>query len=158
MSVSTIAGQIHTLAGHAPKSAPRAVKPPRPEKPEPVREKLRNHHTQCGTTIKGRAAILFGCAFVAMGAFIILVSTGVIPTREGAVHAPMWVIAVCGGVFASPSVAAVLAAVRAVTGPKGCLLVVMNYTGDRLNFGMARRRRGLLLYLAGGLRERRTQH
>ncbi|OAY74786.1 putative 3,4-dihydroxy-2-butanone kinase [Ananas comosus] len=28
-------------------------------------------------------------------------------------------------------------AIRAVTGPKGCLLIVMNYTGDRLNFGLA---------------------
>lgn len=25
-----------------------------------------------------------------------------------------------------------------VTGPRGCLLIVKNYTGDRLNFGMAR--------------------
>ncbi|CAM9573556.1 unnamed protein product [Chrysoparadoxa australica] len=45
--------------------------------------------------------------------------------------------AVCGGVFASPSAAAVLEAIKAVTGPAGCLVVVMNYTGDRLNFGMA---------------------
>ncbi|KAG5142416.1 hypothetical protein JHK82_018111 [Glycine max] len=27
--------------------------------------------------------------------------------------------------------------IRAVTGPKGCLLIVKNYTGDRLNFGLA---------------------
>ena len=45
--------------------------------------------------------------------------------------------AVAGGVFASPSVSSILAAIRAVTGPKGCLLIIMNYTGDRLNFGMA---------------------
>ncbi len=30
-----------------------------------------------------------------------------------------------------------LAAIRAVTGPAGCLLIVKNYTGDRLNFGLA---------------------
>jgi hypothetical protein len=27
--------------------------------------------------------------------------------------------------------------IRAVTGPPGCLLIVKNYTGDRLNFGLA---------------------
>jgi len=50
--------------------------------------------------------------------------------------------AILGGIFASPSVASILAAIRAVTlpkdeGGKGCLLIVKNYTGDRLNFGMA---------------------
>jgi len=48
--------------------------------------------------------------------------------------------AVCGDIFASPSVDAVLAAILAVTGPAGCLLVVKNYTGDRLNFGLATER------------------
>lgn len=42
-----------------------------------------------------------------------------------------------GGVFASPSVSQVLAAIRTVTGPPGCLLVIKNYTGDRINFGLA---------------------
>ena len=44
------------------------------------------------------------------------------------------------GIFASPSVAAVLAGIRAAAATnnkKGVLLVVKNYTGDRLNFGMA---------------------
>eukprot|EP00953_Heterococcus_sp_UTEX-ZZ885_P042286 21500-Heterococcus_DN1.PRE.3 len=45
--------------------------------------------------------------------------------------------AVCGGVFASPSASAALAAIRAACGPHGCLVIIMNYTGDRLNFGMA---------------------
>ncbi len=48
--------------------------------------------------------------------------------------------AILGGIFASPSVASILAAIRAVTKVnegKGCLLIVKNYTGDRLNFGMA---------------------
>ena len=35
----------------------------------------------------------------------------------------------CGEVFASPTAAAVLAALRAVTGPAGALLIVKNYTG-----------------------------
>ncbi|KVX16626.1 dihydroxyacetone kinase [Burkholderia ubonensis] len=45
--------------------------------------------------------------------------------------------AVCGEVFTSPSTDAVLAAIRATAGPNGALLVVKNYTGDRLNFGLA---------------------
>ncbi|MFC5064696.1 dihydroxyacetone kinase subunit DhaL [Actinomycetospora atypica] len=47
--------------------------------------------------------------------------------------------AVCGEVFASPSADAVLTGIRAVAGEgsPGVLLVVMNYTGDRLNFGLA---------------------
>ena len=45
--------------------------------------------------------------------------------------------AVAGDVFTSPSVDAVLAAIRAVGGPAGAVLIVKNYTGDRLNFGLA---------------------
>jgi len=52
----------------------------------------------------------------------------------------MLTAAVCGDIFASPSVDAVLAGILAVTGPAGCLLVVKNYTGDRLNFGLAAER------------------
>ena len=49
----------------------------------------------------------------------------------------MLTAAVCGNIFASPSVDAVLSAILAVTGEAGCLLIVKNYTGDRLNFGLA---------------------
>jgi dihydroxyacetone kinase len=45
--------------------------------------------------------------------------------------------AVSGDVFTSPSVDAVLAAIRAIAGPGGALLLVKSYTGDRLNFGLA---------------------
>ncbi|KAL4420321.1 hypothetical protein ABPG77_010226 [Micractinium sp. CCAP 211/92] len=62
------------------------------------------------------------------------------PAMAGFVGRGMLAAAVCGEVFASPSEDAVLAAIRAVTGPAGCLLVVMNYTGDRLNFGAAAER------------------
>ena len=48
--------------------------------------------------------------------------------------------AVAGDVFTSPPPDAVLAAIRAVTGPRGVLLIVKNYTGDRLNFGLAAER------------------
>lgn len=59
------------------------------------------------------------------------------PAHAGFVGAGMLTAAVCGDVFASPSVDAVLAGILAVTGPAGCLLIVKNYTGDRLNFGLA---------------------
>ncbi|PNG99735.1 putative 3,4-dihydroxy-2-butanone kinase, partial [Tetrabaena socialis] len=59
------------------------------------------------------------------------------PAHAGYVGDGMLAAAVCGDVFASPSTEAVLAAIRAVTGPAGCLLIVKNYTGDRLNFGLA---------------------
>ncbi len=62
------------------------------------------------------------------------------PAHAGFVGKGMLTAAVCGDVFASPSVDAVLAGILAVTGPAGCLLVVKNYTGDRLNFGLAAER------------------
>jgi dihydroxyacetone kinase len=62
------------------------------------------------------------------------------PAHVGFVGAGMLTAAVCGDVFASPSVDAVLAGILAVSGPAGCLLIVKNYTGDRLNFGLAAER------------------
>ncbi len=59
------------------------------------------------------------------------------PSHAGFVGKGMLTAAVSGEIFASPSVDAVLTAIRAVTGAAGCLLVVKNYTGDRLNFGLA---------------------
>jgi len=64
------------------------------------------------------------------------------PAHGGYIGKGMLSGAILGNVFASPSVASVLAAIRAVTTPNGedgagCLLIVKNYTGDRLNFGMA---------------------
>ncbi|AXF03686.1 dihydroxyacetone kinase family protein [Paraburkholderia hospita] len=59
------------------------------------------------------------------------------PAHAGYVGEGMLAAAVCGEVFTSPSTDAVLAAIRASAGPNGALLVVKNYTGDRLNFGLA---------------------
>lgn len=59
------------------------------------------------------------------------------PTHLGFVGKGMLTAAVCGDLFASPSVDAVLTAITTVTGEAGCLLVIKNYTGDRLNFGLA---------------------
>ena len=62
------------------------------------------------------------------------------PAHVGFVGRGMLTAAVSGELFASPSVDAVLAAILAVTGEAGCLLIVKNYTGDRLSFGLARER------------------
>ncbi len=62
------------------------------------------------------------------------------PAHAGFVGRGLLTTAVCGEVFASPSLDAVLAGILAVTGKPGCLLIVKNYTGDRLNFGLAAER------------------
>jgi dihydroxyacetone kinase len=59
------------------------------------------------------------------------------PSHAGWIGNGMLSGAICGGIFASPSVTAILAAIRVSKSSKGVLLVVKNYTGDRLNFGMA---------------------
>jgi ATP-dependent dihydroxyacetone kinase len=59
------------------------------------------------------------------------------PAHAGYVGVGMLTAAVSGEVFTSPSVDAVLEAIRAVASPGGVLLIVKNYTGDRLNFGVA---------------------
>ncbi|GAA1701441.1 dihydroxyacetone kinase family protein [Microbacterium sediminicola] len=59
------------------------------------------------------------------------------PAHAGYVGRGMLDAAVLGPVFTSPSVDAVYAAIRAVATPAGVVLIVKNYTGDRLNFGLA---------------------
>src|SRR5262245_15963719 len=59
------------------------------------------------------------------------------PAHAGYVGRGMLAAAVAGDVFTSPSPDAVVAAIRATAGPRGALLIVKNYTGDRLNFGLA---------------------
>jgi dihydroxyacetone kinase len=59
------------------------------------------------------------------------------PAHAGYVGPGLLVAAIAGDVFTSPSVDAVLAGIRAAAGLAGAVLVVKNYTGDRLNFGLA---------------------
>ncbi len=59
------------------------------------------------------------------------------PAHAGYVGQGMLGAAVAGDVFTSPSPDAVLSAIKAVGGKAGVLLIVKNYTGDRLNFGLA---------------------
>ncbi|GGC75321.1 dihydroxyacetone kinase family protein [Chelatococcus reniformis] len=59
------------------------------------------------------------------------------PAHAGYVGPGLLSAAVAGDVFTSPSADAVLGAIRIAAGPAGAVLIVKNYTGDRLNFGLA---------------------
>ena len=59
------------------------------------------------------------------------------PAHAGYVGPGLLTAAVAGAVFTSPSVDAVLKAILTIGGPAGVLLIVKNYTGDKLNFGLA---------------------
>lgn len=59
------------------------------------------------------------------------------PTHAGYVGRGMLDAAVSGNVFASPSPDRILAAIHEVAGEKGVLLIIKNYSGDLMNFGMA---------------------
>ena len=59
------------------------------------------------------------------------------PAHAGYIGAGMLSAAVAGEVFTSPSSDSIFAAIKAVAGGPGALLIVKNYTGDRLNFGVA---------------------
>jgi ATP-dependent dihydroxyacetone kinase len=59
------------------------------------------------------------------------------PAHAGYIGAGMLSAAVAGEVFTSPSSDTVFAAIQTVAAKPGALLVVKNYTGDRLNFGLA---------------------
>ncbi len=64
------------------------------------------------------------------------------PAHSSFVNQEMLSAAICGDVFASPSVGAIVDGIRALVGnseksPKGVLVIIKNYTGDKINFGMA---------------------
>ncbi|XP_041738265.1 triokinase/FMN cyclase isoform X2 [Coregonus clupeaformis] len=77
--------------------------------------------------LRGRVALLSGGG------------SGHEPAHAGYIGSGMLSAAVAGGVFASPPPASVLAAILSLrdAGALGVLVIVKNYTGDRLNFGLA---------------------
>ncbi|WP_068300425.1 dihydroxyacetone kinase family protein [Pararhodobacter sp. CCB-MM2] len=89
-----------------------------------------------GTTVVVRADLdaVIGAGKVAL---ISGGGSGHEPAHAGYVGKGLLTAAVAGDVFASPSTDQVLTGIRAVAGPGGVLLIVKNYTGDRLNFGLA---------------------
>ncbi|WNE95010.1 dihydroxyacetone kinase subunit DhaK [Streptomyces luomodiensis] len=62
------------------------------------------------------------------------------PLHAGFVGAGMLDAACPGRIFASPHNRQIFEASRAVAGPEGVLHIVKNYTGDRINFGIAAER------------------
>lgn len=60
------------------------------------------------------------------------------PSHGGFVGRGMLDAAVAGAVFTSPTPDQVYEAVKATAGPKGALLIIKNYTGDVMNFEMAK--------------------
>lgn len=62
------------------------------------------------------------------------------PTHAGFVGDGMLSAAVCGSIFASPSTKQIYAGLKAIESPKGTLIIVKNYTGDVIHFGLAAER------------------
>ena len=76
-------------------------------------------------------------------------STVSIISGGGSGHEPAWSgfvgegllsAVACGDIFASPSTKQVLAAMELAPSDKGTILLITNYTGDRLHFGLAAER------------------
>ncbi|KAL2131424.1 hypothetical protein VTI74DRAFT_5135 [Chaetomium olivicolor] len=59
------------------------------------------------------------------------------PAHAGFVGEGMLDVAIAGSIFASPSAPQILAGIEALDAPLGTLLIIKNYTGDKLNFGLA---------------------
>ncbi|KAA8913692.1 hypothetical protein TRICI_003123 [Trichomonascus ciferrii] len=62
------------------------------------------------------------------------------PTHAGFVGDGLIDAAVAGTIFASPSTKQIYAGLKAVESPKGSLIIVKNYTGDVIHFGLAAER------------------
>ncbi|KAJ8694713.1 hypothetical protein PTI98_007365 [Pleurotus ostreatus] len=60
------------------------------------------------------------------------------PAHAGFVGKGMLTAAVCGNVFASPNASQVRRGIDLVDNDKGTVIIVKNYTGDILNFGLAK--------------------
>jgi dihydroxyacetone kinase len=62
------------------------------------------------------------------------------PLHAGFVGNGLIDVAVCGSIFASPSVKQVVSGIHSKISKKGTIIVVKNYTGDILHFGLAAER------------------
>ena len=74
------------------------------------------------------------------------------PAWSGFVGDGMLAAAACGEVFASPSTKQVMAAIRHAPSDAGIILCITNYTGDCLNFGLAREKAAGMGYKVGTLK------
>jgi len=62
------------------------------------------------------------------------------PSWSGFVGDGLLSAVACGDIFASPSMKQILAAIASVPSDKGTILLITNYTGDKLHFGLAAER------------------
>lgn len=62
------------------------------------------------------------------------------PAWSGFVGEGLLSAAACGDIFASPSTKQILAAMHLAPSAQGTILLITNYTGDRLHFGLAAER------------------
>ncbi|KAF5712548.1 DAK2-dihydroxyacetone kinase [Fusarium globosum] len=71
---------------------------------------------------------------------VILISgggSGHEPAHAGYIGEGALDVVVAGEIFASPSASQILTGIQTVRSSKGSLMIVKNYTGDKLNFGLA---------------------
>ena len=67
--------------------------------PPAERIALKGHKPLSHTTIHGWLAILFGAVFVILGSPILAIGLGWMDYPKSSIHAPLWIIDVCGGLF-----------------------------------------------------------
>lgn len=67
--------------------------------PSAERLALKGHKPLSHTTIHGWLAIAFGAVFLIMGSPILAIGIGWIDYPKSSIHAPLWVIGLCGGLF-----------------------------------------------------------
>ena len=69
------------------------------QRPNTERLPLKGHKPLSRTTIHGWSAILFGAVFVLAGSPILAIGLGWIDYPKASIHAPLWVVGLCGGLF-----------------------------------------------------------
>jgi hypothetical protein len=69
------------------------------QQPNTERIPLKGHKPLSRTTLHNWPAIIFGLAFFIAGLPILSIGMGWINYPQSSIHAPMWVIAACGGLF-----------------------------------------------------------
>ena len=72
--------------------------------PTASRIRLKGQEPISETTIHGWPALAFGGLFTIMGLPILGMGLGIISYSESAVHAPLWVIGICGGLFSGAGI------------------------------------------------------
>jgi threonine/homoserine/homoserine lactone efflux protein len=60
---------------------------------------LKGHKPLSHTTLLGWPALLFGAVFVIMGSPILANGMNWMDYPQSSIHAPLWVIEICGGLF-----------------------------------------------------------